>query len=166
MEFIHYCSEMWQLAIAGEPQGIFFWAAIYTFVVCLYSTIFQCLTRRWPSTQGQLMDAGVNTFGGRNVYRADTEYISKAVYRYTVSDNDYEGKRVSPWVIVTNHNAKGILNKQLSGIQRLPNGKVRVFYKPSNPKKSFLILPSKIGIGFTFATSVLPLILFYVKYYT
>ncbi len=166
MEFIHFCSDMWQLAIAGEPQGIFFLAAMYTFVVCLYSTIFQCLTRRWPSTQGQLMESGVNTFGGGNVYKAETEYISKALYRYTVAGEDYEGKRVSPWVIVTNHNARGILKKQMLGVQRLPNGKVRVFYKPSNPKKSFLILPSKIGIGITFGISVLPLILFYVKYYT
>ena len=156
---------MWQLAIQGQTQGIWFWAALYTFFVCVYSLAFQIRTRYWPSAQGELAEFGVEKFGAIDWVKSNQDYVSKALYKYNVSGITYEGTRISPWIFVVSHNARLVLEKQMSSIQRFPDGKAKVFYNPNNPKKSFLIIAGKIGICITLLTSVLPLILFYCKYY-
>lgn len=165
MALITYFQEMWQLAMQGQTQGIWFWAAIYTFVVCVYSLIFQIQIRYWPSVEGELAKIGVEKFGATDRIKSNQDYVSKALYQYNVSGVAYEGKRISPWVFVASHNARFVLEKQMSSIQHLPGGKVKVFYKPSNPKKSFLIIAGKTGISITLLITVLPLISFYFKYY-
>lgn len=166
MELIIYFQEMWQLAIQGQTQGIWFWAALYTFIVCVYSLRLQLSTRHWPWVEGDLSNIGTAKFGATDKIISNQKYVSKALYQYRVSGVDYNGNKVSPWVVVVSHNAKAILEKQLLGIQRLPSGEVKVYYKPSNPQKSFLIIAGKMGIFITLAISVLPLIGFYFKYYT
>jgi hypothetical protein len=156
---------MWQLAIQGETQGIWFWAALYILIVCVYSLIFQIRTRYWHSTQGELVEFELEKFGGIDRATSDQDYVSKSLYKYTVSDVAYDGFRISPWLFIVSHNTKFILVKQMSSIQRLPNGKIKIFCNPNNPKKSFLIVAGKIGISITLALCVLPLILFYFKYY-
>ena len=165
MELIIYFQEMWQLAIQGQTQGIWFWAALYTFVVCVFSLIFQIRTRYWPSTQGELAEFGVEKFGATDWVKSNQDYVSKALYKYNVSGVAYDGTRISPWIFVVSHNARFVLERQMSSIQRFPDGKVKVFYNPNNPKKSFLIIAGKIGICITLLISVLPLISFYCKYY-
>lgn len=159
-----YFSEMWQLAIEGEAQGVFFYAALYILVVCLYSFIRQIQTRYWPFVEGEIIDIAVEKFGATDQIRANQDYISKALYKYQISGVIYDGTRISPWIFVASHNAKLILEKQLSSIQTLPNGKVKVFYNPSNPKKSFLIIAGKIGVFITLLIAISPLVLFYLKY--
>ncbi|GJM12955.1 MAG: hypothetical protein DHS20C12_13580 [Pseudohongiella sp.] len=164
MGLFSYMQEMWQLAAQGEDQGILFWVALYLFVVCAYSLVFQLRTRYWPSTQGELVDLEIDKFGLTESNLSDQDYIIDALYKYTVSGVEYEGTRISPWIFSVSHNGKILLRKQMSYIQRFPDGKVKVFYNPSRPKKSFLIIAGKVGICITLAICVLPLILFFYKY--
>jgi hypothetical protein len=161
---ISYIEQMWQLAIDGQTQGIWFFAALYTLIVCSYSLIFQIRTRSWPFVKGELLDSGIKKFGATQWVQSEQDYISKALYKYNVSGVSYEGTKISPWVVVASHNAKFILKKQLAAIERFVDGKIKVFYNPNNPKKSFLLIAGKIGISITFAIAVLPLISFYFKY--
>jgi hypothetical protein len=165
MELIIYFQGIWQLAIQGETQGIWFWAAFYAFIVCLYSLIFQIRTRYWPFARGEITEFGVEKFGATDLVKSNQDYISKALYKYNVSGVAYDGTRISPWIFVASHNARFILEKQMSSIQRLPDGKIKVFYNPNNPKKGFLIIAGKMGICITLSICVLPLISFYYKYH-
>lgn len=160
-----YFQKMWQLAIQGQTQGIWFWSALYVFIICVYSLILQVRTRHWPFVQGELAEFGVEKFGSTVLVKSNQDYVSKALYHYNVDDIAYSGTRISPWIFVASHNVRVILEKQMSSIQRFPDGKVKVFYNPNNPKKSFLIVAGKIGICITLTISVLPIILFYFKYY-
>jgi len=164
MELIIYFQEMWQLAINGQTQGVFFWFALYMFIVCFYSLVFQIRTRYWPFVQGELVEFGLEKFGTA-MAKSDQNYASKALYNYEVSGVNYEGARVSPWLMLVSYNLRFIIEKQMSYIQRSSDGKVKVFYNPNNPKKSFLIIAGKMGIGITLIISVLPLISFYYKYH-
>tara|TARA_R110002167_G_scaffold30424_7_gene100618 strand:- start:12993 stop:13484 length:492 start_codon:yes stop_codon:yes gene_type:complete len=160
-----YFQDMWQLAIQGETQGVWFWAAIYTLIVCTYSLVFQIRTRYWPPTLGELNDIRVKRFGPKVLITYQQDYTSKAFYQYEVSGVTYEGTRISPWVFVASHNARFVLEKQMASVQRTTDGKVKVFYNPNNPQKSYLIIAGRIGIAITLLISALPLISFYFKYY-
>jgi len=164
MGLIIYFQEMWQLAISGKAQGILFWFAFYMFIVCFYSLILQIRMNSWPFVQGELVKFGLDKFGASMV-KSDQNYWADALYNYSVSGVDYSGTRVSPWLMLVSHNLRFILEKQMSYVQRSPDGTVKVFYNPNNPKKSYLIIAGKIGIGITLLISVLPLILFYYEYH-
>jgi hypothetical protein len=122
------------------------------------------LIRTWPSVKGQLKHIGLDKFGSAMML-SDQDYISGALYCYQIEGKTYQGKRISPWVIVASHNAQFILKKQLSKVETFPNGKVKIFYKPSNPAKSWLILPSKFGIVMTALISVLPAMSYWLEFY-
>ncbi len=164
MELIIYFQEMWHLAINGKAQGVFFWFSFYMFIVCFYSLILQIRMYSWPFVQGGLVEYGLDEFGVSMV-KSDQNYWAGALYNYSVSGVEYSGTRVSPWLMVVSHNLRFILEKQMSYVQRSSDGTVKVFYNPNNPKKSFLIISGKIGIGITLLISVLPLILFYYRYH-
>jgi len=165
IELTNYFQDMWQLAIQGQTQGIWFGAALYVLIVCGYSLIFQIRTRYWPSIAGELVDFGVKKFGPTDRVKSDQQYVSKALYTYVVSGVAYEGTRVSPWIFIVSLNARFILKKHMSYIQRLPDGKVKVFYNPGNPKKSYLIIAGKAGIFITLVICALPIVSYYFKYH-
>lgn len=158
-----YFQEMLQLAVNGQAQGIFFWFALYMLIVCIYSLIFQIRMRYWPYVLGELVEFGLDKFGA-SIVKSDQNYKASALYNYSVSGVNYSGTRVSPWLMLVSHNLRFIIEKQMSYIQRSSDERVKVFYNPNNPKKSFLIIAGKIGIAITLLISVLPLILFYYKY--
>ena len=160
-----YFQHMWQLAIQGHTQGIWFWAALYALIVGGYSLIFQIRTRYWPFTSGELAEIGVEKFGATDRIKSNQDYASKALYKYYVSGVVYDGTRISPWIFVVSHNARFVLEKQMSSIQRFPDGKIKIFYNPNNPKKSYLIISGKSGICITLLISALPLISYYFKYH-
>ena len=165
MQLSNYIEQMLELALNGEIQGVWFWAAVYTFAVCGYSLIFQLRTRSWPFTTGELVEAEVEKFGATDPVKSNQEYVSKALYRFTVSGVDYEGTRISPWVFVASHNARAILKKQMSAIYHYPDGKVKVFYNPGNPQKSFLIVAGRVGIFITLVIAVLPFVSYFIRYH-
>lgn len=141
---------MWSLALQGELQGIWFWSATYAVLVCGYSVAYQFSIRSWPSTLGSLNEAIVARFGYSQRVTSDQEYRAETFYSYSVSNQKYRGRRVSPWIIVASHNLRFVLKKQLSGVKSDSNGMVDVFYKPNRPEKSFLVKPGIAGMGVTF----------------
>lgn len=161
---IPYFIKMWQLAIEGQLQGIWFYGALYIFLVCQYSLIFQIRTRSWPYVYGKLAGLSVKKFGPTDPVLSEQEYTSKALYRYKVSGAEYEGTRVSPWVFITSHNIRFILEKQMSSVQKLPDGRVKVFYNPNKPSKSYLIVSGRLGITITLLISFIPFVLFFWRY--
>lgn len=164
MDIISYFQEMWQLATQSKLQGIWFFAALYVLVVCLYSLIFQLQTRSWSAARGELVNAGLEKFG-REAVPSEQHYNAGALYYYEVEGKRYKGTRISPWIVIASHNLVLILQKQLSAIQQFPDGRVKVFYNPKKPQKSFLIIAGKMGIVITIAIAVLPMVLFLYKYY-
>ncbi|WP_421868840.1 DUF3592 domain-containing protein [Motiliproteus sp.] len=162
---ITYLQEMWQLAIDGQTQGLWFWITLYAFITCTYSLIFLLRTRTWPSTADELVALGVEKIGGKEPVRSNQEYLLESLYSYRVADMEYAGRRISPWVFVASHNLRSILEKQLSSVQQMPDGKVKVFYNPNNPKKSYLIVAGKTGIAITFLIGTLPLALYVYRYH-
>lgn len=159
-----YVLHMWTLAMQGDRQGVWFWASFYVFLICSYSVFTQWRIRRWPSAMGQLKHLGLDKFGTA-IILADQDYRADALYTYQIAGKTYQGKRISPWIIIGSHNAQFVLKKQLSKVETLPDGKVRIYYNPANPAKSWLILPSKFGTVFTFLISVLPAFSYWLEYY-
>ncbi len=160
-----YISDMWSLVTQGELQGIWFWGATYTFLVCGYSMAYQIRIRSWPSTTGTLHDASIAKFGSTKQNPSDQEYQVNALYSYWVSNHHYEGHRVSAWIILTNNNLRVLLKKQLSEVKPGPAGLVDVFYNPNHPGKSFLLRPSITGIWITLVLGITPCVAYLHKYY-
>lgn len=162
---IDYVREMWHLALDGELQGIWFWGALYALVLCSYSVVMQWRTRSWPSTEGELIKASIESFGAEEPVPSERDYTADALYRYTVSGQSFEGKRVSPWVFVASRNLTSLIEKQLSGIEHLPGGKVAVYYHPRRPHKSYLAVAGKLGIGITVLVAAAPMLLYVSRFH-
>lgn len=160
-----YFNDMWRLALSAEPQGIWFWCVCYLFLVSTYSFFVQFRTRFWPFVMGDLLEAGPKKLGGTELAKSDQQYVAGALYTYRVSGKEYTGSKVSPWIFVTNHNARFVLEKQLSKIEAHPNGKVKVFYHPGNPRKAYLLVAGKLAIFVTLVTGIAPIFLYYLAYH-
>lgn len=154
----------WSRVMEGDRQSILLLVSLYCFLVLGYSTIYQCRMRRWPSTTGHLANFGKKVFEP-SASRSDTTYRPNALYEYYVNGKQYQGKRVSAWIVVASHNAKGILDWQSRGVERVGDDQVRVFYNPENPSKSVLIKPGQAGLAMTVLGAVLPLGLHLYHYY-
>ena len=164
MDILNYFQQMVDLASEGELQGIWFWASCYMLVVCLYSAYFQIRTRFWATTVGNIHNLGLKKFGISNDL-SEQQYRGKALYSYSVNGQTYEGTRISPWVFVTNYNAKGLLLKQQAGIDMPTKDTVTVYYNPNKPQKSFLLKASKFGILVTLTSAVAPFLGYVSRFY-
>lgn len=164
MDILNYFQQMVDLASEGELQGIWFWASCYMLVVCLYSAYFQIRTRFWATTVGNIHNLGLKKFGISNDL-SEQQYRGKALYSYSVNGQTYEGTRISPWVFVTNYNAKGLLLKQQTGIDMPTKDTVTVYYNPNKPQKSFLLKASKFGILVTLISAVAPFLGYVSRFY-
>lgn len=161
---MEYLITMWELARAGEKQGVMFFIALYCFLIMSISLFGQLRMRQWPSVTGKLLDGGTRTLGGSDRYDADTRYVVSALYEYEVHGKRYQGKRVSPWIFVTNRNARGILEHQFKSVDR-QGDLVKIFYNPNNPKKSTLLKPGKFGLCVSFAIWIGPLLTYFASYH-
>ncbi len=164
---IQYAQELWALALngqaEGQAQGVWFWAALYALLVCAYSALYQHRVRRWPSTQGDLIEARVGIFGGFALAGSIREYIARTQYRYQVGAQEFNGTRLSPWLVVGS--VKRLLKKQLARIKHTNDGSVVVYYDPRNPQKSYLIVPGTTSIALTALVGALPALGFWIKYH-
>ena len=133
-------------------------------VVCLYSAYFQIRTRFWATTVGNIHNLGLKKFDISNDL-SEQQYRGKALYSYSVNGQTYEGTRISPWVFVTNYNAKGLLLKQQAGIDMPTKDTVTVYYNPKKPQKSFLLKASKFGILVTLISAVAPFLGYVSRFY-
>ncbi|XZG71787.1 DUF3592 domain-containing protein [Chitinibacteraceae bacterium HSL-7] len=162
---IDYLQAMWQLAMARQVQGVVFWCLLYSFIMLGSSALYQLRTRHWPSVVGTLDELGTREFGGSELVRSEQEYQAGARYRYEVAGKQYLGTRVSLWTIIASHNLRGLLDRQLAGVERLPDGGVRVFYSPVRPSRSVLIIASRASIALTMLAATLPLLLYWLHYH-
>lgn len=165
MFLIEYFSEMWRLASARQDQGIFFFIVLYMLLTFGYSSIYQYRTSRWPSVNGTLVKAEIEKVGLAKRIRSNQDYVASAVYDYWVEGVQYQGKRVSPWVMMASHNARFALKKQMSYLQQNSDGSVRVFYNPKTPQKSFLIKPGIVGMTVTAILAIVPISFYLVEYH-
>ncbi|MEE4299843.1 MAG: DUF3592 domain-containing protein [Pseudomonadales bacterium] len=160
-----YLADMFRLARDGELQGIWFWAAVYVALVCTASLRFQLRTRRWPTTTGQLARLGIRRFGASEMTLSEQDHVGDALYTYRVAGKDYEGRRISPWIVVASHNARALLRLQNRGVVRAASGEVRVHYDPRRPQKSFLVVAGWPGLLLTAAVIVLPAVGYYFRFH-
>lgn len=164
MQILEYFQDMFVLASNGEVQGVFFYAAVYAFLVLTYSLVFQLRIASWPSVVGELIDGRISEFGKENA-PVERDYKVAVSYNYRVGNKEYSGKRLSPWVFVTNNNAAFILKSQLNKITESADGGVTVYYNPRKPRKSFLIKPGLIGKIITGLLAVIPLLLYVTRFH-
>ena len=162
---IDYLTSMWGLAINGQKQGVIFFAALYALAMLGYSFVYQLRIRTWPSTRGTLTKATLGKVGGTDLVVSRQEYAASALYEFDVGNITYRGSRISPWVLLASHNARFFLEKQLRGIERYEDGRVKVFFNPKNPNKSFLIRPSAPGLAVTATVAVAPIALYWFSYH-
>lgn len=160
-----YLLRMWELAVAGEVQGIFFYAAVYAVLVLALSLRYQLRVAAWPAVRGRLIDARVRALGATEIVLVNRDYLASTRYEYTVDGTTYQGNRLSPWQIVATHNLRVLLRKQLQRIDSDPDGGVTVYYDPKNPRKSFLVKPGRAGIAFTAALAVGIALLYWFRYH-
>lgn len=132
--------------MAGERDAILVAAAVYSAAMGAYSIWFCFALRRWPSTVATLSRSGLSRFGWSST-ASDQDYSADVSYSYVVDGETYEGHRLSPAIIIASANARFLLRWQLRGVTKVGEDRVKVFYKPTNPKKSYLIVPSWRTIG-------------------
>jgi hypothetical protein len=159
---MEYIEHMIELTKQEQTQGVFFFASVYAAVVCLISIIYQLGCNAWRKTEGDLISTSIETTTHSNS-PADRDYIAEALYTYTVDGTKYQGKKISAWTFTTN--VKGGLRRYISMIPKLKNGRVNVYYKPRNPKKSMLITPGIKSQLATFCIGVAFPVLYFVKYH-
>ncbi len=143
--------------INGDKQTWLFLIAIYTLLCGLISLIVQIRILNWAETPGTLVQSQVGTWSP-SVSADEVDFYANVRYNYTAADTVYEGHRLSPWTVIVSTNLRFILRWQMKGITHLSTDEVMVFYKPSNPKKSYLIKLGKIGIAFTVGMVFFPMI--------
>lgn len=156
---------MFQLAQSGERQGVVFFICLYALLSCGYSFVYQSRIARWPMVWGELQDAAIRLLGAPENVISERDYRAELRYRYAVAGQAYSGRRLSPWLLVASHNARGVLRRQLRGVQRDTDGRVAVFYQPGAPAKSYLLKPGRLGRGLTLTLAVVPALLYWQHYH-
>ena len=132
----------------GDGVALFMVVSVFSILAACFSLFMQWRVYRWPYVWGQLLDADTAKFGYTDPIPHEQEYHNKVSYSYVVNGQTYKGHRLSAMVVVASHNLQTILSTQLAGINT-EDGKVKVFYNPRNPQKSYLIKGSVIQLAFT-----------------
>ena len=127
--------------LAGDRAAILSAAAFYALAMGALSIWLCFRVRKWPSVVATLKHAGLDRFGWSGS-ASDQDYRADVAYSFEVDGQTYDGHRLSPTIIIASANARFLLRWQMRGIERIGEDSVRAYYKPSNPKKSYLIVPS------------------------
>jgi len=135
-------------ALAGDPFAIGACVAAFCAAACVYSLFFQYRVWHWPHVWGVLGVAGKKQTLSSGTSMADRQYVARVSYTYDVDGQAYEGHRLSAMQVEASHNARAVLDAQLKGIER-QDGRVKVYYKPGNPAKSYLIRGSLTQVVLT-----------------
>jgi hypothetical protein len=165
LALVDHVQAMWRLLWQGDDQAIVFWSAVYAGLVGSWSLVHQVRIRLWPSTPGVLVHAGLAQWGGPAWTQSEQQYKLKGLYRYEVEGHTFEGRRVSPWLVVTSHNARFILQRQLRGVKQNPDGTVAVYFNPRRPSKSFLIRPGLAGMLVTVVLILAPALYYWSRFH-
>ncbi|MDJ0818797.1 MAG: DUF3592 domain-containing protein [Desulfobacterales bacterium] len=147
-------------AMDGDAESILLIFALYFLMMCAFSVRYQLRMKAWPKTRGKLLHSRMEHVAGFEWDPADKLYATDAIYEYQVDGKIHQGKKVSPWVMVASHNARFVLQKQLSRIEVGPGNEVCVYYNPNKPSQAVLIKPSNLGIAVTVLFALFPLALY------
>jgi hypothetical protein len=85
-------------------------------------------TRYWPAAEGELAESRVVQFELTDLVESDQDYLSKVLYKFNVLGVIYEDSRISSWNFVAGHNARFVLEIQMSSIQRFPDDRVKKLF--------------------------------------
>ncbi|MFP8777500.1 DUF3592 domain-containing protein [Hydrogenophaga sp. RWCD_12] len=111
--------------------------------------------RRWPSTQGQLLELGMRPLGTPESGSGDQDHVPLALYRYRVDGVEHRGREISVWKM----SASGAFRKTALLLPRLvqadASGAVDVFYNPRRHHKSLLLRPGWRSVLFLCAAMVI-----------
>lgn len=146
----------------GNPETWLLVFAMYCLVTGCYA-LFYCLRiSRWPSVIGELTRKEIAVWSS-NAVVSEQDYFVQLSYLFNVDGEEYRGHRLSPFIIIASHNLRFLLRLQMKHVEISDGGKVRVFYNPSRPEKSYLIPPRATGYILIISIMFLPLIayLFY-----
>lgn len=126
-------------------------------LACAYAAIQfgrALLARRWPSVDGEIIDARlVHSGGGQS-----RDYVDSTVrYQYHVAGQSYSSSRVrfgrlapTSWIPARDHPASAA-----ALAQRYPRGKeVRVRYNPRHPESSILYLTPDFRVWVILAAGI------------
>jgi hypothetical protein len=136
--------------------------AAYCIVTGCYALFYCIRISRWPSVIGVFIQKEIAVWSSSAV-TSDNNYFVQISYLFKVDGKEYRGHRLSPFIIIASHNLRFLLRLQMKHVDISDDGKVRVFYNPRRPEKSYLIPPSATGYIIIISFMFLPLIayLFY-----
>ncbi|WP_286236581.1 DUF3592 domain-containing protein [Neptuniibacter halophilus] len=158
-----YLYEIFQKALAGDHQALFFCIAAYGCLACAVSVVLQLRMQRWKAVDGQLLQAGAVKVGHENL-ATEQHYMAEALYVYQVAGREYRGSKVSSWVMSASGSLRGVSLLQLKGIKHKADGSIVVYHHPDKPEKSMLIRPGRFSILLTAGLGTLPVVLYLLRY--
>ncbi len=141
-----YLESIFVLTKAGDIQGFAFWAVAYCWLIGWGTLIVYWRVRHWPSVMGVIEQLELRAFGAAELVQSEQDYIADSRYRYEVKGVEYFGSRIAPWQISASHNLRGIVQGQVSAVPVQPDGKVRVYYSPKRPNKSYVVRPGWLSL--------------------
>ncbi|WP_239078388.1 MULTISPECIES: DUF3592 domain-containing protein [Deefgea] len=141
-----YLESIFVLTKAGDIQGIAFWAVAYSWLIAWGTLHIYWRVRHWPSVIGRIEQLEVRAFGAAEWVQSEQDYIADSCYLYEVKGVEYSGSRIAPWQLSASHNLRGIVQGQVSAVPVQPDGKVRVYYSPKRPNKSYLVRPGWLSL--------------------
>jgi hypothetical protein len=152
-------AELTNRIASGDPVALFVVVTFFCILATIFSLIYQWRVYRWPYVWGILEQARTQDLGGREIVEAERAFRNRVSYTYNVNGKTYKGHRLSAMTIVTNRNAKALLENQLKGVTE-KDGQVKVLYCPSKPSKSYLIKGSIYQVGLTLGMAAVMLLSF------
>lgn len=141
---------------AGDIRGIFPAVFFPLGFALLGSLAWQAWIRTWPSVEGRLEAGGTPVYGAGQFVLSEQQYRAEVSYRYRVGSTEYQGNRLSPWVVVVSHNLRGLLERQLKGLVGR-DSEVTVYYQPGRPQRAYLQRPGPVGLVVTAAAALFAL---------
>jgi len=146
----------------GDPETWLLVFVVYCIAAGCYGLFYCFRIGRWPSVFGELTQKEIARQSPSAVI-SEQNYSAELSYLFNVDGEEYRGHRLSPFLIIVSHNLRFVLRLQMKHVEIRDDGKVRVFYNPRRPEKSYLIPPGPKGYIFIVSFMLLPLIayLFY-----
>jgi hypothetical protein len=146
---------------SGDPETWLFIFAIYCLALGGFA-LFYCLRiRRWSSVFGELKQTNVELLSTSTIITRDQNYFAQVSYTYNVDGKEYQGRRLSPFIIIASYNLRFLLRLQMKHVETRDDGRIRVFYNPQRPEKSYLIPPRTTGLITVISVMFLPLIMYF-----
>ena len=128
----------------GNPYALGLLISGLSALAILFSLWRQYQVWNWPWVWGEMRKSGLTKATPAST-PSDHSYMVELEYLYKVNGHSYAGKRLSAMQVVTSHNARALLQRQLDGVEA-EGERVKVYYDPATPEQSFLIKGSWIQI--------------------